>query len=69
MLTDLESCVVDLLSPSKESSSFTINALHIRGLKRVVLISGYINGSVFLHDCEECTLVLGCQQVSLILSL
>ena len=64
LLAELESCVVDLLSPSEESPTLSINALHVRGLKRVVLISGYINGSVLFHDCEECLLILGCRQVS-----
>jgi len=66
LLADLESCVVDLLSPSKETPSHTINALHARGLKKVILISSYLDGSVLLHDCEECFLILACQQVSLL---
>jgi len=62
LLMELESCVVDLQPSNKEAASPAINALHIRGLKRVVLICGYINGSVLVHDCEECLLLLGCRQ-------
>lgn len=68
-ISELSSCVVNLLAPTSVESKPTVhvNALHIRRMRRVVLIAGYIDGSLLIHDCEDCLLILGCRQVSIIL--
>ncbi|CUA77774.1 Tubulin-folding cofactor C [Rhizoctonia solani] len=54
----LSDCFVDLAS----GTSPNVNALHIQGLKRTVLYAGKIQGSVLLHDCVECTIIVSTHQ-------
>ncbi|ELU43348.1 TBCC domain-containing protein [Rhizoctonia solani AG-1 IA] len=71
----LSNCFVDLArwvhrtaqvtSDSHEHHSGTppiVNALHVQGLKRTVLYAGKIQGSVLLHDCIECTIIVSTHQ-------
>lgn len=68
-VSSLSSCVLDLRSTSSSpKGGITVNALHVKNLRRVVLLAGYIDGSVMLHDCEDCLIVLGCRQVSMAFS-
>ncbi|KAJ1310775.1 hypothetical protein OPQ81_009296 [Rhizoctonia solani] len=54
----LSDCFVDLAS----GTSINVNALHVQGLKRTVLYAGKIQGSVLLHDCVECTIIVSTHQ-------
>ncbi|CAE6438228.1 unnamed protein product [Rhizoctonia solani] len=54
----LSDCFVDLASGTPP----TVNALHVQGLKRTVLHAGKIQGSVLLHDCIECTIIVSTHQ-------
>ncbi|KAF8761310.1 Tubulin binding cofactor C [Rhizoctonia solani] len=71
----LSNCFVDLArwvhrtaqvtSDSHEHHSGTppiVNALHVQGLKRTVLYAGKVQGSVLLHDCIECTIIVSTHQ-------
>lgn len=62
-ISSLSSCVVDLTRSSSDRSPIDLNAIHISGLRRVVLVSGFIEGSVMIHNCEDCLFVMGCRQV------
>ncbi|KAH9927911.1 tubulin binding cofactor C-domain-containing protein [Epithele typhae] len=65
-ITDLDSCIVNLLSGSAanvgapESSQFT--ALHVRNLSNTVLVLPVVSGSALLHDLKNCVIVLGSRQ-------
>ncbi|WRT70706.1 uncharacterized protein IL334_007704 [Kwoniella shivajii] len=39
-----------------------LNAIHVKGLKKCILLSPIIGGSALLDDVQDCLLVLGCQQ-------
>ncbi|QRW19672.1 tubulin-specific chaperone C [Rhizoctonia solani] len=54
----LSNCFVDLASGTPP----IVNALHVQGLKRTVLYAGKIQGSVLLHDCIECTIIVSTHQ-------
>ncbi|CAE6430393.1 unnamed protein product [Rhizoctonia solani] len=54
----LSDCFVDLAS----GPSPNVNALHVQGLKRTVLYAGKIQGSVLLHDCVQCTIIVSTHQ-------
>ncbi|CEL58345.1 Tubulin-specific chaperone C OS=Bos taurus GN=TBCC PE=2 SV=1 [Rhizoctonia solani AG-1 IB] len=54
----LSDCFVDLASGTPP----TVNALHVQGLKRTVLHAGKIQGSVLLHDCIGCTIIVSTHQ-------
>ncbi|KAK7461101.1 hypothetical protein VKT23_009030 [Stygiomarasmius scandens] len=60
-LTDLENCVVNLLTPPLEKE-LDISAVQIRNVKNCVVLLPKINGSVMLHDMKNCVVVLGCHQ-------
>lgn len=42
----------------------SVSALYLYNLKRCVVLVEPIAGSVMLHGCEDCLIVLGCHQVS-----
>ncbi|CAE6404479.1 unnamed protein product [Rhizoctonia solani] len=54
----LSNCFVDLASGTPP----IVNALHVQGLKRTVLYAGKVQGSVLLHDCIECTIIVSTHQ-------
>ncbi|TSK14790.1 Tubulin-specific chaperone C [Bagarius yarrelli] len=39
------------------------NTLHIKNVKGCQILSGPVSSSVFIDECEDCTLVLACQQL------
>ncbi|KAF8186413.1 tubulin binding cofactor C-domain-containing protein [Pholiota molesta] len=64
-LSDLESCVVNLLPPTAEDAAeghIKISALHARNLTNCVLLLPEVEGSALLHDMFNCVVVLGCHQ-------
>jgi len=54
----LSDCFVNLAN----GISPNINALHVQGLRRTVLYAGKIQGSVLLHDCVQCTIIVSTHQ-------
>ncbi|KAF9920993.1 hypothetical protein FBU30_009030 [Linnemannia zychae] len=55
-LTNLTDCTVNLVH------TLPLGAIHIKNLKRCVLVIPPVSGSILLHDCEGCTLVGACHQ-------
>ncbi|GAA6010883.1 hypothetical protein JCM11491_004581 [Sporobolomyces phaffii] len=66
LLHDLTNCLVDLLpTPNAQvgsSTSTAFPAVYLSGLKSCVVLLPKIDGSVMIHDCQGCTLVLGGHQ-------
>ncbi|KAG8697707.1 hypothetical protein FRC09_007686 [Ceratobasidium sp. 395] len=56
-IKNLSNCLVDLTS-----AVGNINAIHVQGLKRTLLYAGNIQGSILLHDCHECTIIVSPHQ-------
>ncbi|KAJ3476057.1 hypothetical protein NLI96_g11423 [Meripilus lineatus] len=73
-ISDLDQCIVNFTSSPKpdegssdqgeSESQHKITALHIRNITNSILIFPPIEGSALLHDLKQCTIVLGCHQVS-----
>jgi len=66
-LSDLDGCIVNLLSPSSgQMSTGTgtgISAVHVRNVTNTVLfLPADIRGSVILHGLVRCIVVVGCHQ-------
>ncbi|PWN53530.1 hypothetical protein IE53DRAFT_366265 [Violaceomyces palustris] len=59
-LSDMESCLVDLRVTSDRKSP--IKALQMRNLRRCIVLTGNVDGSVMIHDCQDSLLVVGCRQ-------
>ncbi|KAG0371522.1 hypothetical protein BGX24_001550 [Mortierella sp. AD032] len=55
-LTNLTDCTINLVH------TLPLGAIHIKNLKRCVLVIPPVSGSILLHDCEGCTLVGACHQ-------
>ena len=62
-LSDLNSCIVNLLPPASGGYSLKISALHARNLTRCVVLLPSIDGSALLENISGCIIVLGCHQV------
>ncbi|GAA5984802.1 hypothetical protein JCM5350_004243 [Sporobolomyces pararoseus] len=69
LLQDLTSSLVDLLPPSHQllssaddASKATFPAVYLSGLKGCTVLLPKIQGSVMVHGCEGCQLVLGGHQ-------
>lgn len=62
-ISNLDHCVINLLSGEPSGTRHAISALHARNLVNTVLILPLINGSALMHDLTNCTIVLGCHQV------
>lgn len=64
-IANLNSCMLNLLPTTGDnvSPSFEITALHIRNLRRTIVVAPPIEGSILLHDCDDCVVVVGCHQV------
>lgn len=58
-LTNLTDCTINLVH------TLPLGAIHIKNLKRCVLVIPPVSGSILLHDCEGCTLIGACHQVRL----
>lgn len=56
-LTNLTDCTINLVHTSP------LGAIHIKNLKRCVLVMPPVSGSMLLHDCEGCTIIGACHQV------
>ncbi|KAJ7747901.1 tubulin binding cofactor C-domain-containing protein [Mycena maculata] len=61
-ISDLSSCIVNLLPDAESKTSLEVSALHIRNLTDTVLLLPVIQGSVLLHDLRRCIVVVGCHQ-------
>ncbi|OAQ32907.1 TBCC-domain-containing protein, partial [Linnemannia elongata AG-77] len=55
-LTNLTDCTINLVH------TLPLGAIHIKNLKRCVLVIPPVSGSILLHDCEGCTLIGACHQ-------
>ncbi|KAF8923813.1 tubulin binding cofactor C-domain-containing protein [Dissophora ornata] len=55
-LTNLTDCTVNLVH------NIPLGAIHIKNLKRCMLVIPPVSGSILLHDCEGCTLIGACHQ-------
>ncbi|GAA5955443.1 hypothetical protein JCM3765_006780 [Sporobolomyces pararoseus] len=69
LLQDLSNCFVELIPPSNQSfssaddaSKASFPAVYLSGLKACTVLLPTIQGSVMVHECEECELVLGGHQ-------
>ncbi|XP_038046849.1 tubulin-specific chaperone C-like [Patiria miniata] len=54
-LTSLNSCTVKLFGSP--------NAIHMNNLKNCKVFSGPVPGSIFVDNCQDCTIVVSCQQL------
>ncbi|KAF9401416.1 hypothetical protein BGZ94_005212, partial [Podila epigama] len=55
-LTNLTDCTIDLVH------NIPLGAIHIKNLKRCMLVIPPVSGSILLHDCNDCTLIGACHQ-------
>ncbi|KAG9104685.1 hypothetical protein FRC06_000071 [Ceratobasidium sp. 370] len=53
----LHNCFVNLASATTK-----VNAIHVQDLKRTVLYAGDVQGSILLHDCYQCTIIVSSHQ-------
>lgn len=60
-LLNLKGCVVDLRAKEINSTN-SIQALQLRNLQQCVILAGRIDGSVMIHDCQNCLFILECRQ-------
>ncbi|KAL8293561.1 hypothetical protein RQP46_000262 [Phenoliferia psychrophenolica] len=64
VVSDLDACFVDLLAGAGGSDELgKVSALYLYDLKRTVVLIPPIEGSVMLHGCEDCLIVVGGHQV------
>jgi len=67
ILSDLDSCIVDLRSSptsSKDSASqYTLTSLHARSLHRCILLAPLISSSALFSSITNCVIMIGAQQV------
>jgi hypothetical protein len=69
-LADLTDCIVDLRLPDATNQTYQpLSALHVNRLKRCLVLVGTVDGSVMLHDCQQCIFILACRQVNSIIYL
>ncbi|TDL23264.1 hypothetical protein BD410DRAFT_827939 [Rickenella mellea] len=75
-ISNLDNCIVDLIPiqntpedgqeprvgahPSEISS---LTSVHIRDVKRSIILLGAIGGSVLMHGVEQCVIILSCHQL------
>jgi tubulin-specific chaperone C len=63
-ISDLDACVVNLLSGSWDGGEVIgMSALYIRNVSNSVLVMPLIQGSVIVHGLRRCVVVFGCHQV------
>ncbi|MCO5613817.1 hypothetical protein L7F22_068095 [Adiantum nelumboides] len=60
-ILDLQGCIVDLRT-KEDKNIDSIQALQLRDLKHCVIFAGRVDGSVMIHDCQNCLLILECRQ-------
>ncbi|RHZ52447.1 hypothetical protein Glove_461g73 [Diversispora epigaea] len=56
-ISNLDHCIVNLVN-----SNVTIGAIHIKGLKNTLIMSGPVGSSILIYDCERCFFLVGCHQ-------
>ncbi|CAI2162166.1 12720_t:CDS:2 [Funneliformis geosporum] len=56
-ISNLQHCFINLVC-----TNVIIGAIHIKGLKDCVIISGPVGSSILINDCENCVLVVACHQ-------
>jgi len=64
LLSSLQHCLVNLIPPARSNDSTppSYGSIHARSLHRCTLLLPDIPGSVFLEECNECLIVVGCHQ-------
>jgi hypothetical protein len=60
LIADLDSCILNLVDKANEVH---IQALHVRNVRKCVLLLPPVKGSALVHDLTSCVIVLGCHQV------
>ncbi|CAG8472205.1 6019_t:CDS:2 [Acaulospora colombiana] len=60
-LSNLDHCIVNLVNPA-----VTIGAMHIKGLRNTIIMSGPVGSSILIYDCERCLFLVGCHQSSIL---
>ncbi len=70
LISHVGSCIIDLLprvSTDAEAAlePLPITTVHIRDVKRTIVILPKVSGSVLLHDCFDSAIIIDCQQVSI----
>ncbi|KAI9594416.1 tubulin binding cofactor C-domain-containing protein [Syncephalis fuscata] len=66
-LTNMTNCIIDLRLPATDTSTGSnayrpLSALHIRKLKRCIVLVGNVEGSIMLHECQQCIFLMACRQ-------
>ncbi|CAG8440805.1 10238_t:CDS:2 [Diversispora eburnea] len=56
-ISNLDHCIVNLVN-----STVSIGAIHIKGLKNTIIMSGLVGSSILIYDCERCSFLVGCHQ-------
>ncbi|EPQ28371.1 uncharacterized protein PFL1_04198 [Pseudozyma flocculosa PF-1] len=60
-ITDLEDCIIDLrCAPGQDggSGALELGALQIRGVRRCIILTGQVKGSVMVHDISDSWLLV-----------
>jgi tubulin-specific chaperone C len=65
LISDLESCTVNLVPPRGGPDPPNVGAIHIKNIRDTTLILPVITGSVLLQDLNRCVVAVGCHQVGL----
>jgi hypothetical protein len=60
LIADLDSCILNLVDKANEVH---IQALHVRNIRKCVLLLPPVKGSALLHDLTSSVVVVGCHQV------
>ncbi|TCD63589.1 hypothetical protein EIP91_005197 [Steccherinum ochraceum] len=60
-ISDVDNCIINLFPTSSEGAD-VISALHVKNVKRSVLLLPVMSGSAILHDVQDTVLVIGCHQ-------
>ena len=71
LISHIESCIIDLLphisnDAKTTSEELSITTVHVRDIKRTILILPKVSGSVLLHDCVDSIIIVDCQQVGIL---
>lgn len=63
LLNSLERCLVDLTPSESDSSTTGYSAIYLYSLKDSVILIPPVKGSIMVHNCSNCILILGSHQV------
>lgn len=64
LLNDLERCFIDLSNDQDKEGDTEFSAVYLYDLKDCIVLLKPSKGSVMVHGCSNCVLVLGGHQVS-----